>query len=180
MFEDTSINFGVSARLKQDMNPALLRPLAPSTQPAVRPESVPAKSAPVSALPAPESDRPVSDKFQAQVETSPYINEAVLGSRSYLAWLALLSIIPSIIFWFFSLLYVVGVPAPLRIVVTAIPFVLLVILNLTTPVVAIGLAWLAYKKNTADAPARFWAIMVAALAGLCLLACLLWLTLEAI
>lgn len=178
MFDDLDTSKELSARLRQDMNPGSQGVVTPSAP------SAPSAPPPPPPAPPPITPPPLENKqFQAEIETEPVVEAApfindTAKSKSYLAWIALLLILPSVFFWFCSLLYVAGSQAILVKLVTAVPFIVIVSANVLLPILAILLAFIMLRRTEPGEAGRGIAKLTMIFAGLALVVLLIWLLAE--
>ena len=175
MFEDIKISPEITPRLRQDMNP-----LAPESLPQALPSQAPDDiSAPALLPPSPLAVPLPAEPLAVKVETAPVIVRVRDRGQGRLVWLAALMILPSVIFWLASLLYVAGAKSTLLAIMARAPFPAIVSFNVVMPVAAAVLAGLILAHAESGTPTRLVAKITLLLAGGCVLALGSWLAGEA-
>ena len=175
MFEDIKISPEITPRLRQDMNP-----LAPESLPPALPSQAPDDiSAPALLPPSPLAVPLPAEPLAVKVETAPVIVRVRDRGQGRLVWLAALMILPSVIFWLASLLYVAGAKSTLLAIMARAPFPAIVSFNVVMPVASAVLAGLILAHAELGTPARLVAKVTLLLAGGCVLALGSWLAGEA-
>ncbi|MDP3985838.1 MAG: hypothetical protein U1C53_00545 [Candidatus Veblenbacteria bacterium] len=176
MFEN--VNNQVTRRLQQDMNsgPA---PVVTESAPPSRVEPAPVLAA--EPAPPPTATHASSEPaaFVPEVFTAPVSLATSMKGYGGVAWLALAATVPSVVFWLSSALYVAGFRGLLLVLVAAVPFILVVVLNVLLPLAAVALALFVLVRTEADAPGRGVAKITLLFSGACLLALGWWLAVEA-
>ena len=179
MFEDIKISPEITPRLRQDMNPLAPEPLPPPL-PSQAPDdaSAPASLSPL--MPSAPVVPPLPVELLAvKVETAPVLVRVRDRGQGRLVWLAALMILPSVIFWLASLLYVAGTKSTLLAIMVRAPFPAIVSFNVVMPVASAVLAGLILAHAELGTPARLVAKVTLLLAGGCVLALGSWLAGEA-
>lgn len=174
MFEDAANYNGLTQRLRQDMNPGSLRsiPEPPQAPPAAAPVS-----SPVVPEPAPIA---VSEELPIpEVETAPFVLKVKDTKLVYLVWLSLVMVLPSCFFWLVSLLYTFGARTILVSIVTAIPFPVIVGMNVFMPLLSAILSGIMLVKTEPDSLGKLIAKISLSLSSLCLASLAFWLAFEA-
>jgi hypothetical protein len=179
MFESVDTSKELSARLRQDMNPAVpgvilpvvpLTPLPPAEDIFDKPITPPTPIV----QPAPVED------IAPEVEVAPFASQVSDWRKKYLAWVAVILILPSSFFWFTSLLYTSGAKFILLKIVTIIPFIIIIILNVVLPILAIVAAVIMLWRTEPGDKGRLIAKISLGLAIVCLLSLSWWLIDEVI
>ncbi|KKT23212.1 MAG: hypothetical protein UW06_C0001G0011 [Parcubacteria group bacterium GW2011_GWE1_43_8] len=180
MFEGVDTNKELSARLRQDMNPAVRGVVAPPTPPQpLSAEDIFAKPAPPAKITPVENPPPHDDIFVPEVETAPLISQVSDWRKNYLAWVAGIMVLFPSIFWLAALLYTTGAKMLLLKIVTGIPFLIIVILNAALPVLAIIFSLVMLARSEPGDNGRLIAKLSLGAAILCILPLGWWLLAEA-
>ena len=179
MFEDIKISPEITPRLRQDMNP-----LAPESLPPALPSQAPDDASAPASLPPPVPAAPAvpplpAEPLAVKVETAPVLVRVRDRGQGRLVWLAALMILPSVIFWLASLLYVAGTKSTLLAIMVRAPFPAIVSFNVVMPVASAVLAGLILAHTELSTPTRLVAKVTLLLAGGCVLALGSWLAGEA-
>lgn len=175
MFEEIDTKKELSTRLRQDMNPEVRGKVEPSS-PTTPAEDIFNKAEPEVRLAPP----PISDSQpEPKVEVAPFVSQVSDWRKSYLAWAAGLLVMPSIIFWLASLFYTTGYTGLLLKIVTSIPFLIIVILNIVLPILAIVAAVVLLWLTESGDKGRLMAKISIILAAACLLVLIWWFLAEA-
>ena len=181
MFESVDTSKELSARLRQDMNPAVPGVVAP-TMPSVPPP--PAEDIfdkPAVKVTTIKSEPPKEEEIiTPEVETAPFISQVSDWRKMYLAWIAGIMILPSTFFWLAALLYTTGAKSILLKIVTPIPFIAIVIANIVLPILTITAAVIMLWRSESGDKGRLVAKISLGLAVVCLLSLCWWLIDEAL
>lgn len=174
MFDNVDTSKELSARLRQDMNPGREGVVSPPSAPPP-PQPLP-KPAPPPPL---ENKQPSAEEIAVpEVETAPFIPETSNKVNSVLAWSSIILVMPPVFFWFCSLLYVAGSKAVLVKIVTTVPFIIIVVANVSLPIVTIILALLMLKRTEPGEDGRGLAKLAIVFAILTIIALFIWLITE--
>ncbi len=177
MFDEVDTSKELSARLRQDMNPDSQGTISEPPQPTpVKPASPLAPMAPPPPLVPVQATS--EDVIEPVVETSPFIREDSAGGKGWLAWASLILILPSVFFWFCSLLYIAGSKTILVKIVSAVSFIFIVSANTALPILTLVLSFIILRRTEAGESGRGLAKLAMVLAGLALLALIVWLLAE--